>query len=147
VRRARRLTAKLGMARLSGVRLAELLAERLRGAFPEPFVAVAENGVVRVGALSSAWFAESHVARLLDDHEEENEGLTTACLAALSLAQDFLSEALTVPWPGAGRTGPGSDTVPYAVANAEGVVIGYRNNEGAILELGAVRIDELLAAG
>jgi len=134
------------MSRVSGLRLAELLADRLQAAFPVHFSAEAIDGRVRIAAQSPPSDAESHVASLLDGHEDPNEGLMTACLNALGLAQDFVSETLTEPWP-PDRTDAGlrgSYTAPYASVDGDVVRIGFRDRERAVLELPGIRLADLL---
>jgi hypothetical protein len=133
------------MTKLSGVLVARMLAERLASIVPPPFRVSALDGVVRFENPEVAWIAESFVAALLREDDDNRESVVTAAWNALSAAQDYISEVTREPWPARSVSGAGHGPIPlpYAAVGSEVLRLGFTVNDVVGLEMPGIRLTDL----
>ena len=137
---------------VSGLLLADALADRFRRIVPAPYCVSSANGVLRVESPTVSWTAESHVAELLGDEnaldDDANGRIVTASWNALSLVQDYISETLREPWPSASHqtVRRRSFFLPNVQIESDALRLWIGDATNVVLELEPIDLAELRTA-
>jgi hypothetical protein len=127
------------MLSVSSLDLAAALAERLNEVAPPGFIVDAQDAELVIyhnGDILGVSGAPA-IMETVEAIKEPRANLETAVRASLSGVQDYIAEAVTEPWPGAGGNQPNPD----AKVDGATVTMWFGDEHDPVLRLRPIRLD------